>query len=109
MYCNGLPERNMGFIPYVQQILHMLDGECLALTPIQLTLKLERGNKMKNQETVENNEVEVARSKSKAVLHHKLSSCPQCGIGDLWAVCTVKNFETEDYSPECDYCGYVEK
>lgn len=54
------------------------------------------------------NEVEVARAKSKAVLHHKLGVCPQCSIGNLWAVCTVKNFETEDYSPECDYCNYVE-
>ena len=46
MYCNGLPERNIGFIPYVQEILRILDSESLAIEPIQLNLKLDGGREM---------------------------------------------------------------
>jgi len=104
VYCNGLPERNVGFIPYVKEIIRMLDNERLAISP-QLNLKLGE-SEIKTVKV--GNKKEIDHCKKKAVLHHKLSSCPQCGIGDLWAVCTVKNFETNDYSPECDYCGHVE-
>jgi len=41
MYCNGLPERNVGFLPYVHEILRILESESLAIEPIQLNLKLE--------------------------------------------------------------------
>lgn len=64
------------------------------------------GREMKTVEVV--NKGEIDQAKRKAILHHKVGACPQCSIGDLWAVCTVKNLDTEDYSPECDHCGYVD-
>ena len=106
MYYNGQRSRNVGFVPHIQSIRQMLDNERLAISP-QLNFKLEtKESVMKKQERAV--ETEVDQTKRKAILHHKIGACPQCGIGDLWAVCTVKNFDTGDYSPECDYCGYVE-
>ena len=52
MYCNGLPERNIGFIPYVQEILALLEDERLAISP-QLNLKLEGGREMNKQDMVD--------------------------------------------------------
>jgi hypothetical protein len=46
MYCNGLPEHNIGFLPYVHKILDMLENESLAIEPIQLNLKLDGGREM---------------------------------------------------------------
>lgn len=129
MYCNGLPEQNIGFIPYVRKILDMLDSERLAIEP-QLTLNLTGGREMCDR-CMKTREEQIAWDKkpkrdvgvwrgeelkrgleeglkSKALLHHKIGACPQCGIGGLWAVCTSKNFDTGDYSPKCDYCTYVD-
>ena len=46
------PERNVRFLPHIQRVIQMLDNERLAISPIQLTLKLDGGREMKNEERV---------------------------------------------------------
>lgn len=104
MYYNRFPDRNIGFIPYAQAILRMLDNERLAISPIQLNLKLERGSKMKNQETV----VDIPREvQSRSLLHHKVGVCPQCE-GDMYVVSTKKAFGKVNQACECIDCHYSE-
>jgi len=102
MYCNGLPERNVGFIPYVKEIIRMLDNERLAISP-QLNFKLGE-SEMKTKER----EVEVPReAQSRSLLHHKVGVCPQCDA-DMYVVSTKKAFGKSNQACECEHCGYVE-
>ena len=114
MYCNGLPERNVGFIPYVQEILRILDGECLAIEPIQLNLKLGGGREMRERDIAVcvGGDVKVFEEvprevQSRSLLHHKVGVCPQCEK-DMYVVSTKKAFGKPNQACECEHCGYVD-
>ena len=104
MYCNGMPERNIGFLSYVHKILGMLDRESLAMEPIKLNLNIDRGREMKKKER----EAEVPKeAQSRSLLHHKVGVCPQCDR-DMCVVSTKKAFGKPNQACECEHCGYVE-